>query len=460
MFEKRNVLGSSLHTMREGLAQSSPCARNVITGALAAVAMGISISAMASAPVDNAELNPTSWMQGSPPSPDASITLDNGGFVYPKNRWSFSNMRRLMPSANVWRGDGQPSPLVRSQHISSPIGDVTFADLNGVRHKFSDLMQVTDADGIIVLHKGKVVYEEYAGVLKSEMPHAVMSVTKSIVGTIAAMLVEDGRLDADAQVTQYVPELAGSAFDGATVRQVMDMTIGVQYSEQYSDPSAQIWAYFRAAGVIKRPDGYVGPTNLYDFLKTLKRNGEHGAAFAYKTPDAEVLGWIIKRSTGRPLSELVSAMIWQPMGAQDDAYFDVDSQGTECAGGGFNATLRDLARFGEVMRNEGRYNGRQIVPARVVAEIRGGGDRGKFAMAGFKTLPGWSYKDMWWVSGDDHGAYEARGIFGQAIYVDPEAEMTIVRLASTKLPANGANDWITLPAFRAVGEFLMAAKSE
>lgn len=133
----------------------------------------------------------------------------------------------------------------------------------------------------------------------------------------------------------------------------------------------------------------------------------------------------------------------------------VDSIGSESGGGGLNTTLRDLARFGETMRNGGRFNGQQIIPAEVVADIRRGGDPAKFAKAGYATLPGWSYRSMWWVSNDDHGVFEARGIHGQRIYVDPKAELTIVRYASHPIAANGANDPVTHRAYRALALSLM-----
>lgn len=399
------------------------------------------------------------WMQGSPPSSDKLVTLANG-FVYPSNRWSFSNMRRLLPTMEVWRGDGPPSPLLPASKGGTALASLTFSDSHGAMHQFSDLMSLTDADGLIVLHQGRVVYEQYAGVLNAQAPHALMSVTKSFVGTLAAMLVDDGSLNADALVTHYIPELVGTAYDHATVRELMDMTVAVRYSEDYSDPHADIWGYIRAAGFMSRLNDNAAPDNLYDFIKTLKAEGEHGVTFSYKTVNAEVLAWVLKRVAGQSLAQLLSSKIWQSLGAQEDAYFDVDSQGTECGGGGLNATLRDLARFGEAMRNDGYFNGRQIIPARVVADIRRGGDRAKFAQAGYTTLDGWSYRDMWWVSNDQDGAFEARGIFGQAIYIDPKAEVTIVRLASGRAPTNAANDWITLPAFRAAAQMLMAERDQ
>ncbi len=194
---------------------------------------------------------------------------------------------------------------------------------------------------------------------------------------------------------------------------------------------------------------------LYEFLGTLLKEGDHGGAFAYKTPNSEVLAWVIKRVTGQSFADVLSERIWSKLGAEEDGYLTVDSVGSESGGGGFNATLRDFARFGEMMLDKGRYNGHQIVPAKVVETIFDGGDKEAFAKAGYKTLPGWSYKDMWWVSHNEHGAVMARGIHGQSIYLDPKADMVIARIASHPIAANGFNDPITLPAYMAVAKSLM-----
>ena len=320
---------------------------------------------------------------------------------------------------------------------------------------WKDAMAKTFADGILVLHKGRVVYEKYVGEGAPERPHIAMSVTKSFVGMLAAALATEGKLDPSAPVTKYVPELMDSAYADATVRQVMDMTIGVRYSENYADPKAEVWDYSRAGGMLPSGPDYQGPRTFYDFLVALKKEGEHGQQFAYKTVNAEVLAWIVKRASGQSLADLLSTKIWQKLGAEGDAYFHVDRVGSESGGGGLNTTLRDLARFGEMMRNKGAYNGQQIIPVAAVEEIEKGGDKTLFAAVGYKTLPGWSYKDMWWVSHNAHGAYMARGIFGQGIFIDPKAEMVIVRYASHPIAPNAVNDPITLAAYAAVAEELM-----
>jgi len=233
------------------------------------------------------------------------------------------------------------------------------------------------------------------------------------------------------------------------------MTVGVKYSENYADPKAEIFDHVRAGGLVPRPPGYSGPTSFYGFLKTLKKEGQHGEAFAYKTVNSDVLGWLIRRASGKTVGDLLSERIWQKLGMEQDAYVLIDSEGTEFAGGGLNAAVRDLARFGEMMRLDGAYNGQQIVPKAVVDDIRNGGRKSDFEKAGYKTLPGWSYRDMWWVSHNGHGAFMARGVNGQAIYVDPKAEMVIARFGSHPLAANAYNDPTTLPAFDALARHLM-----
>lgn len=393
------------------------------------------------------------WMQGFPPPPDKLIVFENGvGGVFPRNRWTFSHVRETVPTANVWRGGGAASALPAAPR---DLDGVTFQAIGGETMNFGQMVTRTYTDGILVLHRGQVVYEKYFGALTPERPHLAMSVTKSFVGTLAAILVAEGRLDPGAPVTKYIPELKDSAYGDATVRQVMDMTIGVKYSENYADPKAEIWDYARAGGMLVQAPGYAGPKTFYDFLKTLQKEGAHGEAFAYKTVNAEVLAWVLRRAANQSLADLMSEKIWRRIGAEQDAYFMVDRIGTESGGGGLNTTLRDLARFGETMRNGGRANGQQVIPAAAVADITRGADKADFAKAGYALLPGWSYRDMWWITHNEHQAYMARGIHGQSIYVDPKAEMVIVRYAAHPIAANAGNDPLTLPAFHAVAKALM-----
>lgn len=397
-------------------------------------------------------------MQGFPPAPDKIVRFGDGSASkFPGTRWAFSHMREIMPSAEVSRGEGPIAMLPREEH---DLGSVSVTAMDGAPMTFEEALQKTYADGIVVLHKGKIVYERYFGAGAPERPHIAFSLTKSFVGTLAAMLVGEGKLDASAPVTRYVPELQNSAYGDATVRQAMDMLVNAKYSETYADPNAEIWNYARAGGWLPvRPD-YNGPRTYPEFLVTLQKQGDPGQTFAYNTVTAEVMAWVLERASGQSLPVLLSTKIWSKIGSEKDAYFVVDPIGTASGGGGLNTTLRDLARFGEMMRNKGQFNGQQIVPAPVVEDIIKGGDKEIFAKAGYKTLPGWSYRSFWWVTNNEHGAYTARGIYGQALYIDPKAEMVIARYASHPMAGNAFNDPISLPAYAAVADELMRTAAQ
>jgi CubicO group peptidase (beta-lactamase class C family) len=403
---------------------------------------------MSAADTDPEQLD---WMMGFPPPPNRTITLQSYR-NFPELRWAWSNLRQLVPTVNVWRGGGPSSPLPRAER---DIGGSVSVTMDGRSMTFAQMLHETYTDGIAVLHKGKLIYERYFGALKSHKPHIAMSVTKSFTGTLAGILMAEGKLDPQAPIVDYVPELRPSAFGDARVQDVMDMTTALAYTEVYTDMSSDVWALRRANGLAPIEPGYNGPTTNYDFLCAQRKQGEHGRAFAYKTVNTDVLAWICRRASGMTLSELLSDRIWKPMGAEEDAHYHVDRIGTESGGGGLSTTLRDLARFGETIRNYGRFNGQQIVPAAVVEDIARGGDPEKFKLAGYTTLVGWSYRNQWWVSHNEHRAYLARGIHGQGIYIDPAAEMVVARYASHPIPGNTANDPVTLPAYMALAKQLM-----
>ena len=307
----------------------------------------------------------------------------------------------------------------------------------------------------MVLHQGKVVYERYAGCLDANTLHGAKSVTKSLTGLLAEVLIAEGKLDENAIVGNLIPELKSSAFGDAAVRQVMDMTTALDYSEDYANSKAEVWAYAQAGSPLPAPAGYKGARSYFDYLQTVKKKGTHGDALGYKTVNADVLGWLIARSSGQTVAQELSDRIWSRIGTEREAFYTVDSISTPFAGGGFNATLRDMARLGQLMLNKGQLGGEQILPPAAIDKIQHGGKTSTFAKAGYKLLPGWSYGSMWWISNDDHGAYAARGVHGQTIWIDPTADMVIVRFASTPVAANAASDPTSLPAYRAIAEHLM-----
>lgn len=423
---------------------------------LAVIAPG---SAFSGPPVPDAlESDPAkmAWMVGSPPPPSRMIRFEDGSyFRFPQMRWSVSHFRQLMPTVNVPRGLGAPAPLEPA--LQAGIDQVSFVPIGSDKPMtWGDSLLANYTDGIVVLHKGRVVYERYFGVLTPEGQHAAMSVTKTFMGTLAATLVAEGTLDPERKVVEYVPELGKSAFGSATVHQLMDMTTGIRFSENYADPKAEVWAHAAAGSPLPKPKDYTGPRSYYEFLQTVQAEGVHGEGFNYRTANTDALGWVLARVSGKTVAQLLKERIWSKLGAEQDAYMTVDSTGTPFAGGGLNAGVRDLARFGEMVRNDGRYNGQQVLPKAAIDDIRRGGSKEAFAKADYPLLAGWSYHDMWWHTHNAHGAFMARGVFGQALYVDPTAEVVIARFGSHPVAANAANDPTSLPAYDAVAKYLMS----
>ncbi|PXX91835.1 6-aminohexanoate hydrolase [Marinobacter vulgaris] len=395
-------------------------------------------------------------MQGFPPPPDKLVTQpDSNFFSFPKLRWTVCHFRELLPTEQVSRGIGAPVPLEYNLNEAA-IDALTFTPMGSSETMtWEQSLAANYTDGMLIIHQGKIVYERYSGCLNETGKHGAMSMTKSMTGLLAEILVVEGKLDDNALVSSIVPELADSAFGSATVRQVMDMTTGLAYSEDYSDPDADIWIYSRAASPLPKPPGYKGPDGYFEYLQTVKPEGNHGDAFHYKTINTDALGWIISRVSGLEVTELLSERIWRRMGAEQDAYITVDGKGTPFAGGGLSAGLRDLGRIGLLMLNEGEINGQRLFPSKVVANIREGGSKNAFAKAGYTTLEGGSYRSMWWLLHNEHGAYAARGVHGQTIFVDPKADMVIVRFASYPTAKNEKIDPTSLPAYQAVAEYLM-----
>lgn len=365
-------------------------------------------------------------MKGFPPAQDKTVRLSSV-LRFPNGRWAFHHMRELGPTAQVWRGDEKPSVL---RQTLLDLGSIGFEDDKGGKTSLADWQRATFTDGLLVLHKGRIVYQKHYSGMAAHQPHSLWSMSKSFTGLLATMLIKEGTVDPNALVTKYLPELKDSAWADATVQQTLDMTTAVAYSENFRDPNSGIFQYLHAAGLLPAPPAYTGPRTIPDLLVTIKKEGEHGTGFKYKTVDTEVMGWLLQRVTGKSYAALLSERIWSRIGAQDDAYVWADPIGTQITSVGFSATLRDLARVGETMRLGGRFNGRQVVAESVIAEIRKGGDSEKFKANGQAMRAGYSYHNQWWVPHDRDGTFEMKGLNGQHMHINPAAELVIVKLSS------------------------------
>jgi CubicO group peptidase (beta-lactamase class C family) len=390
------------------------------------------------------------WMQGFPPPPEKQVLWHNTDhWRFPKTRWAFSHFRELLPTVRV--AGGHAAPLPRA--IDESLAQLSFTPLgSSTPITVEQGLLGTYADGLLVVHKGQVVLERWYGVTGPETRHIAFSVTKSFVGTIMASLIAEGAVNAAAPVSHYVPELAASGFGEASVRQVMDMTTALDFSEEYTDPKSGIGAYSAAVGFVPAAPDYAGPRDMWSFLTQIAANGAHGQAFTYRTCNTDVLNWIATRVTGKSFVTNLSERFWVPLGLHD-ADVMVDSIGTPFAGGGLCLRLEDLARFGEMIRCDGQGPGGQgLVPPEAIASIRAGGRPDQFDAPHYPSIPGWSYGSQWWHSHGPDGGFSARGIHGQALWIAPEADLVIARFGSHPIAGNAGNDPISIPMWQAIGK--------
>ncbi|MBB3064151.1 serine hydrolase domain-containing protein [Limibacillus halophilus] len=363
-------------------------------------------------------------MQGFPPPPEKRPTLENWDLP-PFNRWSFQNVRSLIPTAEVHRSEGPASILPEQK---ADLGAIEFETEDGNSKTIEASLQDTYTDGFLVMHRGKVVTELYFNDMTATRLHLAQSVSKSLVGTLAGILIHEGFLDPQRPLADIVPELAPSGFADATARHLLDMTSGVRFIEDYGHPDSDMTRIDVASGW-RPPHRGRTPETIRDVIITLPKVREHGQRFDYRSIETDVLAWTLERATGQLLVDLLSQYIWGPLGAERDAYFTVDSAGTALADGGFNACLRDYARFGLMMLNGGELNQRRIVPAAWVEDCRSG-DHSKFGDIYRQTSPNGAYRNKWWINDIARGDFMARGVFGQMIYIDPEADFMAVKLST------------------------------
>ena len=340
----------------------------------------------------------------------------------PFNTWAFGHVDKLLPVATI--AASTPSPLRHGPQLNAAEIKI---DYENRRWTFVEALAETQTDSLLILQAGRIVHETYRHG-DAATRHLLFSVSKSFTGLLAGILVGDGKLDPDAPVTQYVPEVANSTYGTATVRHVLDMTVGVFFVEDYLDTRGP-FARYRAATGWNPPNPDFEGEGLHDFLATLPPDGQqHGTAFHYISPNSDLLGWIVKRAGQAPFAQQFSDRVWKLMGAERDAYVTVDAFGAARTAGGICVTLRDLARLGEMVRQSGTANGQQIVPESWISDMWQNGDPAAWLKGDMTNLfPKGRYRSQWYVSDEQKTALCAIGIHGQWIYTDPAAELVIVK---------------------------------
>jgi CubicO group peptidase (beta-lactamase class C family) len=394
-------------------------------------------------------------MTGFPPAPQSQVTLSNWQDP-PFNRWAFRHMRELIPSQMIPAGRYEPRSLPAS---GQQIGNPPVSRLDGSTATVEEVFADTFTDALVIVHNGQVLAERYEAGMTADTRHLLMSVSKSIVGCVAGVLADRQALDPRAAVTTYVPEASTSGYAGATIRDLLDMRTGVAFRETYTAADAEVRVMERSMGW--RPALPSDPEGAYPYLVTLGTAGSHGGEFTYRSADTDMLGWACERASGIRMADLISALIWQPIGAERDAEITCDPLGSAIHDGGISATARDLARFGQMLLDDGMSRGHTVVPGTWLADARTpeSGVREAFARTDNEAvLPGgWYRNQFWFLPGPGGPVFLCLGIHGQLVYVDRTARTVVVKMSSWPDAQNAPYLIDTLRACAAVAAHLSAS---
>ena len=367
-------------------------------------------------------------------------------------QWAFHHVREIIPTEAITCA-ADSAALVRE--INADVDGLGVSGLDGAEWSLQRWLDESCSDALLVAHRGKLVHEWYVDADIEVNPHIVFSVSKSMTATLAGVLVEKGLLDPARPVIDYLPELAGSGYADASLQQVLDMEVSTDFKEDYLATSGPFVEYRTATAW--HPCGVDQiDNNLHDFLCSVGRgDGKHGVRFEYKSPNSDLLGWVLERVSGERLAQLFSRYLWQPMGAEASGYITVDRKGNPRSAGGICVLPRDLLRFGELVRNRGRANGQQVIPASWIEDCSDGGSLETWqAGESAKDFEAGSYRNKWYQTGNHHRAMLAIGIHSQYIYINPVTEVTIVKLSAQDEPLRLDLDSINLQAFTRISNLV------
>ena len=376
----------------------------------------------------------------------------------PGNRWSFWHVREILPTQPISRGIG-PVRALAAADKPSEVTEIGLTRVDGSPATVGQVLAETYTDAYVVLQDGALVTERYGAEGAPDRVHALMSVSKSVVGCVAAALIDQGLLDPGRLVTEYVPELSTSGYAGAAVQHVLDMRSGVRFREEYTNPHAEVRALGDWLGWTPAYQGDT-PGGLYRYLTGLVVEATHGERFLYRSAETDVLGWACERAGGKPMAELISTLVWQPMGAEFDAEILCDAMDTAIHDGGMCGTARDMARFGQMLLDGGAIlqpdgERRVVIGPRYLRDAWAvdADTRTVFAASPAEvSMPGGWYRNQFWFRPGHHGdVLLCLGIHGQMVHVSRRTRTVCVKLSSWPQPQEPGFLQDTLRAFDAIG---------
>ncbi|MGH0431913.1 class C beta-lactamase-related serine hydrolase [Bacillus mycoides] len=350
----------------------------------------------------------------------------------PYLRWSYTHMKEFTLINEV---KNNPDQVAHFPTALQNLDDFAVERGFGNTTPLKKLLDENKTDAFVVVHNGQLVYERYFNGYNESDPHGMASLAKVFTGAVIQSLAEENLIDVEKTADTYIKELKNTPFGKATLQQLMDMQVSAQYPTHgymqlgLENQDAQLYL---ASNILPRGKNYDGPMKIYDMLLEAEETAATGSAFSYNNGSTETLAWIIRTITGKSLAENVSERIWSQIGMEDNAYYVTDETKVEQASAGLNATARDMARFGQLLLNNGQYNGKQIVPSSITESVKNV-QEGELAIGIGASI---SYHNQWWIPHNEQGAFEVLGSYGQTLYIDPKANMVIVHFSSNAAPSN------------------------
>ncbi|MFF9347360.1 serine hydrolase domain-containing protein [Streptomyces sp. NPDC014734] len=338
----------------------------------------------------------------------------------PVNEWTFTHMSLVLPTETVARS----GPVHELPDRPRPLAGFRY-EFRGARRTLAELHERTHTTGFAVLHRGALVHEDYPGRFAApERRFQLFSLSKSVTSMLIGIALDEGAIGSVTdKVVSYCPELAGSAFDGPGIEDLLHMTSGAGGIEDYEDPDAPV---NRLMGAV------MGRGTVLRAVRSVEPAATPGTWFNYSTLDTQVLGWVLEAATGMPLARYATERLWSRIGAEHDAFYGLSRSRprTAVGGGTFNATVRDLARVGLVMARGGRLGEVQVVPEAWVRRSRGMDLPHLEVGALGHDFDHYGYANQWWTLGGAHRAFTGLGIHGQYLWVDPEADVVVVKTSA------------------------------
>ena len=392
-------------------------------------------------------------MKGSPPPIEYQVTLDNWR-KYPFNSWSFVNVRNLIPTSPIYNN---PDKEVILQKQLIDIDDLVI-DHKNTSYKLKEIFKICDTDAFLVMHKGKIKFEFYDKFTRFNTPHIIFSVSKSLTSLLTGILVEKKVININSYISHILPETKGTAYEDATVRNVLDMSIASGFIEDYTG-QAEIFKKYRSSTGWDLPETNSTQTvkGLHDFLSSMpKSNQKHGKKYHYCSPHSDLLGWIIERASGENYSKIMADLLFKKAGINHEANVTVDKWGASRAAGGISVSPYDLLLLSELVRNHGSNKNGQVIPAAWIEDFVNNKNNNSYLnQDNLERFPNGNYRSKWYQTGFKDNEYCAIGIHGQNIWINPQKEITIVRMSSASDPINIKTEELMFSVFDEISKIFI-----